>query len=116
MTCKQGYLNAGLSCMKSVEELPAIKVGAKFGGAFYVALIISTQFCGLAAETFLIRRVKRLGLLPQKEFLVLAIAMTVELLRMMIVDVFVLQDFFGGAAYRVYREPAPWSSSCSNGW
>jgi hypothetical protein len=105
LRCRDGYINVGLICLESLEEVPPVEAGAKFGGAFYVALIITTQFIGLAAEAFFIRRLKWLGCLPRKEFAVVAFALGAELMRMMVADVFVLQDLFGGQAYRILREP-----------
>eukprot|EP00928_Gymnodinium_smaydae_P068235 TRINITY_DN5130_c0_g1_i4.p1 TRINITY_DN5130_c0_g1~~TRINITY_DN5130_c0_g1_i4.p1 ORF type:complete len:505 (-),score=56.13 TRINITY_DN5130_c0_g1_i4:297-1811(-) len=108
-SCKEGYVNGGYACFANLEDLPPVQTGAFFGGPFYFGLIVVTQLLGCAAEIFLIEKVRRRGLMPRKELVVLLIALFIEITRMLMVDVFVLKDYFGGFegnhAYRIYRKP-----------
>ena len=71
-----------------------------------MTLIIALQVLGGTYEITLISRLKMLNMLPSKEFVVLVSALLLEVTRMFLVDAYVLQEFFGGDAYRVFREPA----------
>jgi hypothetical protein len=103
--CAQGYYNLGTQCFKYLENLPAIKTGAALGGLTYFVLIVGTQCLGILTEVILIRRLVRRKLMPRKELIILLLAMSIELARMFLVDIFVMQEYFGGRAYKIFREP-----------
>lgn len=46
-------------------------------------------------------------MLPKKELFILLGALSIELLRMFLVDIFVLQEYFSGRSYGVFRVPIP---------
>jgi len=112
--CRQGFINGGLKCFEHLEDLPPILTGARFGGGFYFALIVATQVGGAVSEVVLIRKVQRQGRLPRRELFVLATALLIEVTRMLLVDVFLLQKYFDGAAYRVFRAPVRAPVRCSS--
>jgi hypothetical protein len=105
--CRDDYINVGLSCLSSLEEIGPLQVGAKFGSLFYAVLIVCTQLCGATSAMFLIRRTRRLGFLARKELAIVAIALFIDIVRMFLVDIFVIQDLFSGGAYQIFREPIP---------
>lgn len=103
--CTQGWFNFGTQCFKYLENLPPMMTGAALGGSTYFALIIAIQFFGLVSEICLIRRVTSRKLMPRKELFVLGTALFIEVSRMFLVDIFVMQEYFGGRAYHVFRQP-----------
>ena len=50
----------------------------------------------------------------RKELFILSIALLIEVTRMLLVDIFVLRDYFSGRSYSIFRAPLP----CENedGW
>eukprot|EP00929_Paragymnodinium_shiwhaense_P061252 TRINITY_DN30585_c0_g1_i1.p1 TRINITY_DN30585_c0_g1~~TRINITY_DN30585_c0_g1_i1.p1 ORF type:complete len:681 (-),score=96.47 TRINITY_DN30585_c0_g1_i1:99-2141(-) len=103
--CNEGMYNLGTQCFKYLENFPPMKTGAALGGTFYFMLIIFTQCSGIFTEVVLIRRLVLRRLLPRKEFYILAVALFIEISRMVLVDFFVMQEYFGGREYRIYRQP-----------
>ena len=47
--------------------------------------------------------------MPRKELVILVIALVIEISRMLLVDIFVLWDYFSGRQYSVFRAPIPCS-------
>lgn len=70
-----------------------------------------TQFLGFFSKVLMIRRMLMRNLMPRKEFIVLVLALVIEILRVLFVDVFVLREYFGGRAYQIFREPLTCTSS-----
>lgn len=102
--CAEGWLQAGRGCFEHLEDLPPVVAGAALSPSFYFGLIVTTQLIGITCEICLIRRVR--SILPTKEKVILGTALCIELLRMLLIDVFVLRDYFGGGAYQIFRAPA----------
>lgn len=111
--CSDGFFNYCGQCFKYYENLPALSVGGFLGGAIPFALIVVMQIGGVISEFLLIARLQRRGMLPTRELVVLALAITIQVARMCLVDV-VAQDSFGGRSYSIFREPLPCrtSSAC----
>jgi len=107
--CHTGYYNLGMQCFKHLENMPPLRTGAALGGTTYFALIVMTQVAGLTSEFILIRRLMKRKLMPRKELIVLVIAISLEIVRISMVDIFIMNDYFGGRAYRIFRVP----TSCS---
>jgi len=112
--CADGYVNHGAQCFKYLESFPTQIVGAALGGGLYFGLIVVTQFAGVATELFLICRLVKRQLMPKKEIVILALALLIEISRMCLVDLFMLQDYFGGREYGIYRMPVQCDSAF--GW
>eukprot|EP01052_Picozoa_sp_SAG31_P028209 SAG31_NODE_2702_length_5221_cov_1.495705_6_plen_257_part_00 len=111
---------------------------AALGGTFYFVLIILTQVAGISVEILLIRRVR--SVLPTREKIILgplssvplletkgpyacrlvvltlavatASALSIEILRMLVINIFVLEQYFYSDAYHIYRAPS--LGSCSS--
>lgn len=54
--------------------------------------------------------------MPRKELVILLGALAIEISRMFLVDLFVMQEYFGGRAYKIFREPMPCSSNAMRSW
>lgn len=108
--CHEGFFQIGRKCVEHLDDIPPVKTGAALGGMTYYVLIVLLQFAGAASELALIRRLRRRGVMPTKELMVLLIALSIEILRMLMVDIFVLQEYFNGSAYQIYRTPVSCSS------
>lgn len=105
--CEDGFLQTGQQCFKHLDNIPPVKVGAALGGSTYFGLIVATQVLGATSEILLIRRLRKRELMPAKEFFILITALAIELTRMFMVDAFVLQKYFNGDAYSIFRVPVP---------
>eukprot|EP00747_Dinoflagellata_sp_TGD_P180920 gnl/TRDRNA2_/TRDRNA2_34180_c1_seq1.p1 gnl/TRDRNA2_/TRDRNA2_34180_c1~~gnl/TRDRNA2_/TRDRNA2_34180_c1_seq1.p1 ORF type:complete len:466 (+),score=61.78 gnl/TRDRNA2_/TRDRNA2_34180_c1_seq1:136-1398(+) len=81
-----------------------------------MGLIVAVQLLGASLELALVWRLRRLDMLPTKELIVLLSALFIEFLRMFLVDVFVLQDYFGGREYSVFKAPVPCAGLRSDDW
>jgi len=103
--CTEGTINGGFQCFDSVDELPPVTAGAALGGSTYLVLIILVQVAGGSSECGLIYWCRKHDMLQQKEVVILALALILEVFRMLLVDVFLLQQYFSGMSYRVYRAP-----------
>jgi len=105
-TCKEGYINSGMKCYASVTDLPPVVTAASLGGGTYFALIIMAQAAGISCEIGLIRRLRARGLMPTREIGVLVIAMSIEILRMFLVDTYMLAAYLlPDGAFSVYQVP-----------
>eukprot|EP00931_Biecheleriopsis_adriatica_P073611 TRINITY_DN47861_c0_g1_i1.p1 TRINITY_DN47861_c0_g1~~TRINITY_DN47861_c0_g1_i1.p1 ORF type:complete len:633 (-),score=106.97 TRINITY_DN47861_c0_g1_i1:16-1878(-) len=111
LTCADGFVNHGAQCFKYFENFPSQQVGAALGGSTYFVLIVTTQVLGVCVEICLIQRLRRRQLMPRKELIVLVLALIIEITRMFMVDLFMLQEYFGGRSYSIFREPL----SCAEG-
>jgi hypothetical protein len=110
--CSLGYLQGGRGCFKHLEDLPPVEAGAALGPGFYFVLIVVTQLAGIACEIGLINRVRTI--LPRKEKAILGTALCIEMVRMLLIDVFVLQDYFGGESYQIFRAPEACDALANN--
>ena len=54
--------------------------------------------------------------MPNKELIVLLVALLIEVLRMLLVDVVVLGSYFNGDEYYVYRAPDLCDADASDSW
>mmetsp|Transcript_127342 Transcript_127342/g.284013 ORF Transcript_127342/g.284013 Transcript_127342/m.284013 type:complete len:635 (-) Transcript_127342:19-1923(-) len=113
--CAPGYYNLGTQCFKYLENFPPLTTGAALGGTIYFILIVTTQSAGIASELLLIRRLVRRKLMPRKELWILGCALFIEISRMFLVDIFVMQEYFGGRAYHIFRTPVPSPLAQCNG-
>jgi len=111
--CVPGWYNLGAQCFKYLENLPPFTTGAALGGTTYFILIIATQCFGIFSEVGLIRRLMRRHLMPRKELIILGCALSIEIMRMFLVDVFVMREYFGGRSYSVFRVPVRCTDSSS---
>lgn len=114
--CSEGYHNLGAQCFKHLENMPALKTGAALGGTTYFVLIVAIQCIGIVSEVLLIRRLFRRKLMPRKELVILCMALCTELVRMFLTDVFVMREYFGGRAYKIFRQPLPCTPSSTMSW
>lgn len=103
--CTSSYFNSGGKCYETLEELPPVSFGGIVGGANYLALIIAVQVLGCAIEILLIRRLRRAGLLPNKEFIVIMLALTLEVARILLIDLVVLRDYGTVRSYSIFGSP-----------
>ena len=103
--CAEGWLNGGRSCFKDVTDLPGVRTAQSLGGGFYMTIIVATQIVGAVIEIFLIARLRKARKLPSAEMIILAIALAIELFRMLIVDIFLLSDYLAPKHYRYFRVP-----------
>ena len=103
--CAEGWLNGGRSCFKDVVDLPGVRTAQSLGGGFYMTIIVATQIVGAVVEVFLIARLRKARKLPSAEMIILAIALAIELFRMLIVDIFLLTDYLAPKHYRYFRVP-----------
>jgi hypothetical protein len=87
-----------------------VQVGAALGGTFYFVLIIATQVSGIVCEIGLIHRVY--SILPSREKAILLTALAIEIVRMLVIDIFVLQQYFSSGVYKIFR--APFHGSCED--
>ena len=72
-----------------------------------MVLVLLTQALGASSEIFLIAFFLRRRLLSRGELAVVLAALLIEILRMLLVDVFVLDQYFFNEPYWVFRAPAP---------
>jgi hypothetical protein len=93
MECKPGTINGGMQCFESVTELPPVETAAGLGGPTYFFLIVAAQIAGATTEVVLIQRLRGMGMMPPSEMFILVTALTIEILRMFLVDVFMLQQY-----------------------
>jgi len=93
-----------------------MKTGAALGGITYFILIVMTQILGMVSEITLIRRLVRRKLMPRKELVILLIAIGIELARMFLVDIFVMQEYFGGRSYQIFRQPTACTAGSWMSW
>eukprot|EP00747_Dinoflagellata_sp_TGD_P205861 gnl/TRDRNA2_/TRDRNA2_79605_c1_seq1.p1 gnl/TRDRNA2_/TRDRNA2_79605_c1~~gnl/TRDRNA2_/TRDRNA2_79605_c1_seq1.p1 ORF type:complete len:498 (-),score=79.11 gnl/TRDRNA2_/TRDRNA2_79605_c1_seq1:20-1429(-) len=117
--CDDGLLNSGMRCFESVEDMPVVKTGAALGGHFYFVIIIMVQTIGILTELMLLFRLRRRRMIVGKEIFVAATALTVEILRMALVDVFLLHDYFHNHAYKFFAAPPGMGGSVQHylvGW
>ena len=70
-----------------------------------MTIIVATQIVGAVIEVFLIARLRKARKLPSAEMIILAIALAIELFRMLIVDIFLLSDYLAPKHYRYFRVP-----------
>mmetsp|Transcript_33030 Transcript_33030/g.60559 ORF Transcript_33030/g.60559 Transcript_33030/m.60559 type:complete len:647 (+) Transcript_33030:79-2019(+) len=105
--CAEGTINGGFQCFDNVDDLPPVRAGAALGGSTYLVLIILVQVAGGSSECGLIYWCRKRDLLQEKELVILALALIIEVLRMLLVDIFLLQHYFSGMSYKVYRAPVP---------
>jgi len=103
--CAEGTINGGFQCFEHVDELPPVRAGAALGGATYFTLIILAQVAGTGCEISLIHLCRKHNMLQQRELFVLILALFIEVLRMVLVDIFLLQQYFLGLSYQIYRAP-----------
>ena len=54
------------------------------------------------------------GHTARKELFILSIALLIEVTRMLLVDIFVLRDYFSGRSYSIFRAPRPCEGE--DGW
>ena len=104
MECHDGWIQGGRGCFAFLEDLPPVQVGAALGGSFYFVLIVATQISGIVCEVGLIHRVY--SILPGREKFILLTALAIEIVRMLVIDVFVLQQYFSSGAYQIFRAPS----------
>ena len=79
-------------------------------------LIVGTQALGVVCECALIHRLVKRNIMPKKELIVLALALLIEVVRMFLVDVVVLKDYFNGVPYYVHRQPLLCDESDADAW
>mmetsp|Transcript_53079 Transcript_53079/g.95170 ORF Transcript_53079/g.95170 Transcript_53079/m.95170 type:complete len:567 (+) Transcript_53079:78-1778(+) len=104
--CFDGFFNAGEQCFAELEDMPAIRTGGGLGGTMYLMLVVLTQTTGVFVEVALIYRLKKRGLLPKKELVVLSCALVLEVSRMLLVDSVMLQQYFSGRSFHIFQVPA----------
>ena len=56
-------------------------------------LMGAAQVAGASAEVLLIKRLRGMGMMPPSEMAILVTALTIEILRMLLVDIFMLQQY-----------------------
>lgn len=102
-------------CYERLEDLPPMTSGGVLGETLYFSLIVIVQVSGCLYEMYLIYKLKRQNLLPGKELFVLILALLAEVIRMLLVDVFVLQQYFSGRTYSIIRRPIAAASGLCGG-
>jgi hypothetical protein len=96
-----------MECFRSVTDLPPVQTAAGLGGNTYFALIVTTQIAGASTELVLIKRLRDMDMMPPQEMFVLLTALAIEITRMFMVDVFMLQEYLKPNQYSVFRLGGP---------
>lgn len=102
LECQPGTINGGMQCFESVTDLPPVETAAGLGGPTYFFLIVAAQIAGASAEVLLIKRLRAMGMMPPSEMCILVTALTIEILRMLLVDLFMLQQYLAPNKYSVF--------------
>merc|ERR1711871_1462463 len=103
--CIDGYLNGGYKCYDALMDLPPVKTAAALGPKTYFGLIIIAQIIGVSMQICLASRLLKRGRLPRAEMWILVTALTIEVSRMVMVDTFMLAEYFAGRTFAIF--PAP---------
>mmetsp|Transcript_37621 Transcript_37621/g.70293 ORF Transcript_37621/g.70293 Transcript_37621/m.70293 type:complete len:674 (-) Transcript_37621:70-2091(-) len=111
--CKKGLYNGGMKCYKELEDLPPVKTGAALGGHFYYHAIIVVQVLGAMSEIILLARLRRRRQIIGKEMCVALTALLVEILRMILVDLFLLRTYFYNHSYTILPIDKPVNGTAS---
>ena len=90
--CKPGYINGGLKCFDDLAALPPVSTAAGLGGQAYFTLIILAQVLGASCQVMLMVRLIGRRLLSRREAAILIIALGIEIVRMLAVDLYMLRD------------------------